>query len=53
LSSRTAREKISDTTWNGIIEKLTASVTTAGIRNACIDAIHQMAGLLTAQFPKI
>jgi putative membrane protein len=51
LPDRLVREQIPDAVWEQVISEFTASMSKAGIENACAQAISHIAKLLAPHFP--
>ena len=52
LTSRSVREKIPDEHWNAVIQELTTTIQSEGLRGACIKAIRHATNLLVLHFPE-
>ena len=51
LHSRAVPEKVPGEAWNGVIRNFTGAVKSAGLQNACVTAIGDMAKILEESFP--
>lgn len=51
LHSRAVPEKVPGAAWEGVIKNFTGAVKSAGLQNACVTAIGDMAKILEESFP--
>jgi putative membrane protein len=52
LYSRNVREKIPLSEWNDIVQRLTASMATKGVKESCSAAITEISKLLMKEYPR-
>jgi len=51
ITSRLVREKVANTQWEEVINKLTGSIKNEGFQNSCVKAINNSVELLVPYFP--